>query len=193
MQHELKEICEIKATMVHLPGYQPAMGLVFEQLLRWTNYRTETTQPSQTAIAAAQNLARETVCRAVGWLRRWGYVRTRQRMIRQDDGTVLHGTLIYWVSKDVMQAVYLRGKALKERYRRYRALMASGAKRSTWQPPDQGLRERLILDGLRKSRCDVGVTTPSRPVYNSESEKADDKNLASPALQRLLKEKRWRS
>lgn len=201
VRHETREITNIKLTMRRQAGYQAAAGAVFDQLLYWENSCSGRTAPSQTMIAAELGLARETVCRVVGWLRRLGYLRTRQRIVTRPDGTRLHGTLVYWLSKDIIQAGILRGKGLMERYRE---LMRRGQKRSTYQRlVAQGLGatgdvssrqtyEHLMAAGLGNSRCDLGNATPSRTEFNSDKVGGGDKNWASPALLRLLKEQERR-
>ena len=184
------------------PGFQAAFLAVYDQLSAWENGRLGYTQPAQGVIGRALGLARETVNRAVAWLRKHGFIKTKQRYVRQDDKRSLYGTLRYWIAKELGQVQWLKGQFAAARARawadavnnaaRRQEAQAARAKRDAEEQLNRLQIEAARLDALRKYGCDMGLTVPSTTESNSDRLDGENRNLASPALQRLLKEKRWR-
>ena len=134
------------------PGYQGACSAVWHYIAAHTNAETGACCASQTKIAAALALCRETVCRAVKWLRTNGYLASEQRMVRQPDGTAINGTLRYRVFYTLAERIADTSQGLLERYR---ALLSRGQLRST-----------LPRHPAAFSRCDMGSATPPRKIYS---------------------------
>lgn len=163
MNFQLRQTAQIATRMGRLPGFQPASLRVWLYLIEQTSARTDTTTPSQTAIAAALQLARETVCRAVDWLRRHGFVATAQRMVRQADGSALKGSLRY----RVLFALPKQIAAASGLATTYRALLKRGQLRSSLSqcdlsnatPPNSDLAERLQAAASRLMKEEITTLT----------------------------------
>jgi len=172
MQFAVREQIKVISELARRPGYRPRHQAVLTELLLLENSVNGSCQPSQAKIAQRIGCCRGTVNRAVQWLRRCGAIKTVQLRVRQDNGAWFKGRLRYWMAKEPGQVAWIE---------------------AAWKRS----RVESLLAGKeiqrRYSRCNNAATRPSTSVLNSDTFFAPNENLASPALQRLMKQKRWRS
>lgn len=169
MNTDLRQAARAATAMRNVAGFQSAYAAVWLYLIAQTNAQTGTTNPSQTKIAAAINVCRETVCRATKWLRSNGFIATSERKVRQRDGSVLNGTLTYRIFLTLQSRLAASGLA-----ERYQALLSRGQLRSGLAPLNRA-----------KLRCDMDNATPPRKI-DTERSQATAKGLSKEEAATLM-------
>jgi hypothetical protein len=157
MQHNLREFNLALTQIGDTPGYRGSYLRVFIELNRLENAVTGCCQAGQRALARNLGYCRETVCRAVVWLRHHGFIRTLQRSRKIGDAW-RYLSLKVWTAKEPGQVTWLQRQLYEARARRWIA----------GQP---------LKPVPRFISCDMGTSPPSRPVFNPE-------NLMSPATRK---------
>jgi biotin operon repressor len=179
MRYEVRQYLKIKAYMRSQLGYRPLFAAVFDELAGLLGSRGYSFV-RQATIAERLGKSRQAVNVAVQWLRSAGVLMTVQTHMMLQGRRVM-GALKYWFAWEPENC-----GAIMRWWERYRA------QRRAKRQAKLAARAELERAKARVSGCQADATATATTELTLQVLLQETGQLASPALQRLMKEARFR-
>jgi hypothetical protein len=198
MRYETRELLKVHSRIRQTPGYLPFFSDVLDELLVLKSSVKGYAYVRQGTLAARLGKSRQWINVALQWLRNEARVVKSHQQYRSGWGGKIFGACKYYVAADPGHADWMDRQWKEKRITNWARRIVKKARPAISAAPDAGLGSggegwaRAGDQNLIADRCQAQMTLQSNPESYPDNLVSPGQNLASPALQRLLKEKRWK-
>ncbi len=175
MLYQNRQFTRMLNVMQRQDDFRPSYLTVFTCLMEWTNSGTNTTYPSQGVIARECGYCRETVNRAVKWLRDKAFILTDHRR-RKVGKAVRWLSNWYRMAEDLEHVDWMRQRrlqqAIKNLFKRAKPVAYPAVPPAGPPPPTQADKDAVYAYWMeqfaQEVSCDTESIAPSSSISNSD-------------------------